>query len=169
MKQITVLIKPASSLCNMRCAYCFYSDVSASRENPSFGIMKKETAETIIEHIFIDLAPGDAITFAFQGGEPTLAGLDFFKFFTAAVDKRSAGVKVNYALQTNGLLLNEEFTGFLKDSGFLTGLSLDGPAALHNQNRADAGGGGTFGKVIRAKRLLDAIKAPYNVLAALTL
>jgi len=152
----------------MRCAYCFYSDVSASREIPSYGIMQRETARAIIKNIFAGLVSGDEITIAFQGGEPTLAGLNFYTDFTAAVDELSAGIQVKYTLQTNGLLLNESFIDFLKSREFLVGLSLDGPVAVHNQNRVDNKENGTYGRVIRAKKLLDAKDVPYNILCVLT-
>ena len=82
MKHITIMIKPASSLCDMGCTYCFYYDVAASRHVASMGIMARETAEAIIRNVYTDLTAGDSITFAFQGGEPGLAGLDFFVYFT---------------------------------------------------------------------------------------
>lgn len=79
MKQLSIMIKPASSLCNMRCKYCFYADVSSLRSVDSFGIMAQDTTDRVLGHIFSDLAPGDRLILAFQGGEPTLAGLDYFR------------------------------------------------------------------------------------------
>lgn len=72
MKHISVMIKPASALCNLRCKYCFYANVSSLREVRSYGKMKPEVTEKMIDNIFIDLEDGDELTFAFQGGEPTL-------------------------------------------------------------------------------------------------
>lgn len=76
-KSVSVLIKPASSLCNLRCKYCFYADVSSLRKVKSFGRMKLETVDSLIENVFVDLNDGDQLTIAFQGGEPTLAGLRY--------------------------------------------------------------------------------------------
>lgn len=168
MKQISIMIKPASSLCNLRCKYCFYADVSSLREIRSHGIMSFDTAERLIEHVFQDLAPGDRLDVAFQGGEPTLAGLDFFRHFTEKVSAMGRDVFVSYALQTNGMLLNEEWAVFLAEHGFLVGLSLDGPAEYHNAARVDAAGCGTFKQVTSARKLLERHRIPYNVLTVLT-
>lgn len=169
MKHLTVMIKPASSLCNMRCKYCFYADVSSLRQVKSFGVMTGETARAVIANIFADLQPGDTLTLSFQGGEPTLAGLDFFKSFTQIVDTyRSRGVRVGYTLQTNGCLIDEDWCVFLKERDFLVGLSLDGPARYHNACRLDASGKGTFQNVMGAKKLFDRFGVEYNLLMVLT-
>lgn len=82
MKYVSLLIKPASSLCDLRCKYCFYSDVAANREVKSYGIMKNETVERVVRAAFEAIDRGGMVSFAFQGGEPTLAGLSFYKVFT---------------------------------------------------------------------------------------
>lgn len=168
MKDLTILIKPVSSLCNMRCRYCFYTDVSKSRDVASYGVMSQSTADRILSNIFGDMERGDHLTLAFQGGEPTMAGLDFFRHFTEEADRRNSGVRLSYAIQTNGLLLDEEWCAFLRERRFLVGLSIDGPAAFHNANRVDAGQKGTFQRVLRAKRRLDQTGTDYNVLMTLT-
>ena len=81
MKYFSALIKPASSLCNMRCKYCFYYDVASNRQVHSHGIMSQETTTQLIDHIFQYVTPPTTISIAFQGGEPTLAGLDYFTHF----------------------------------------------------------------------------------------
>ena len=78
MKNVNLLIKPASSLCNLRCRYCFYADVSDNREVKSMGVMSRETAGALIEAAFAAADEHGTVSFAFQGGEPTVAGLDFF-------------------------------------------------------------------------------------------
>ena len=168
MKNISVMIKPASSLCNLRCRYCFYADVSERRDCRSFGVMRQDTAERVIENIFKDLERGDAVTLAFQGGEPTLAGLDFFRFFAEKVDAVKGEAKVALALQTNGTLLNEDWCAFLKERNFLVGLSLDAIQASHDENRVDAKGKGTFSRVSAAKALLERYGVEYNVLTVMT-
>ena len=169
MKRLTIMLKPSSSLCNMRCGYCFYSDVAASRHEKSMGFMTRETASAIIRNVYCEMLPGDAVTFAFQGGEPGLAGLDFFRFFTAEVKGAAPpGVGTNYAFQTNGLMVDGEWAAFFKDNGFLVGLSLDGDAALHNRNRSDREGKGTFNRVMEAKRTMDRHGTMYNILCVLT-
>lgn len=168
MKRLSLLIKPASSLCNMRCRYCFYYDVGEHREIPSYGIMKEETMIRIIDNVYKDLDRGDEITFAFQGGEPTLAGLSWFESFTAHVSSLYRDIKVNYALQTNGILIDSPWAEFLYKNKFLTGLSMDANAKLHDRNRLDAAGKGTWESCLRTKALLEEHKAEYNVLCVLT-
>jgi len=176
MKRLTVMIKPASSLCDMRCKYCFYYDVAASRHNASMGIMSREVASALLHNVFSQLTAGDHITFAFQGGEPGLAGLDYFKFFTAEAKKIAPSrVRIHYAFQTNGLILSsvsgtspDEWCNFFRENDFLIGLSLDGDTALHNLNRLDANGKGTHSRVLSAKKMLDKHRISYNILCVLT-
>ena len=169
MKQITVMIKPASSLCNMRCRYCFYADVSSLREVNSFGIMKYDVLNSILEHVFVDLGGNDHLTLAFQGGEPTLVGLNFYRGVIESVNlHRRENIQVSYAIQTNGLLLDHEWCQFLKDNRFLVGLSLDGPSDFHNANRLDESGKGTFRRILKTKQELDHAGVDYNILTVLT-
>ncbi|MFV0353270.1 MAG: SPASM domain-containing protein [Oscillospiraceae bacterium] len=168
MKHLSVMIKPASSLCNMRCSYCFYADVSNMRDVPSYGMMSEETAEKIIANVYKNLADGDSITFAFQGGEPTLAGLGFFQNFVEQVAEQTVKARVLWALQTNGTMLDDEWCTFLKSNQFLVGLSLDGNSAMHNQNRLDSKGKGNFSQVLAAKHLMDKYRVEYNILCVLT-
>lgn len=162
------MLKPASSLCNLRCRYCFYADVSQKRETANYGLMSRTTAYAIIAGLWKDIEEGDSLTLAFQGGEPTLAGLDFFKDFVKKAETQPKQVRLSWALQTNGILLDEDWCAFLKAKGFLVGLSLDGAAALHNQNRVDGMGRGCFNRVMEAKRRMDAHDVDYNMLCVLT-
>lgn len=163
MPPITVLIKPASSLCNMRCKYCFYADVSDKREVKSFGIMSDETLEVMVRKIF-DYAD-DYCGFAFQGGEPTLAGLDFYKKLIELQNEyNTKKIKVQNSLQTNGYIIDDEWAEFLAKNNFLVGLSLDGYKDIHNSLRIDANGEGTFDKVMNASKLFDKYKVEYNIL-----
>lgn len=168
MRHFSFLIKPASSLCNMRCRYCFYAEVSATRTIASYGIMQPETTQAIVQNIYTDVTEGDDITFAFQGGEPTLAGLSYFEHFIAQVNQQKKRATVHYALQTNGLVLDETWCAFLKKHHFLVGLSLDGDAKMHDENRLDTLQRGTFTRILRAKHLLEAYEVEYNILWVLT-
>jgi len=133
------------------------------------GLMKQSTAAALINNVYSDLKAGDLVTFAFQGGEPGIAGLDFFEFFTQAANKSAPwGVRTMYAFQTNGLMINDAWCEFFVKNNFLIGLSLDGDAALHNQNRTDAQGKGTFNRVMNAKKLMDKYNVKYNILCVLT-
>lgn len=169
MKQITVMIKPASSLCNMRCKYCFYADVSSLRKTSSFGIMRNSTLNSVLDNIFTDLENGDKLILAFQGGEPTLAGLDFFQQVIDGVERQNRPkVQVAYVLQTNGLVLDENWGDFLRRHHFLVGLSLDGPQSLHDENRVDSFGKGTFRRILQAMYYLEQTRVEYNILTVLT-
>jgi len=153
----------------MRCKYCFYYDVAAQRHEASMGIMPLATASAILNNVFSQLTAGDHITFAFQGGEPGLAGLDYFKFFAETAKKLAPkGVRIHYAFQTNGLMVDADWAAFFRQYNFLIGLSMDGDAALHNQNRPDAAGKGTHSRVLAAKKLLDKHGVQYNILCVLT-
>lgn len=114
MKTLNIMLKPVSSLCNMRCGYCFYTDVSYNREIKSFGIMSEETTDVLLHRVESAVDSGDCVQFVFQGGEPTLAGLSFFKMFIDKVNKWEKAINVFYALQTNGLTLDEEWCVFLR-------------------------------------------------------
>lgn len=169
MKQINLLIKPASSLCNLRCKYCFYEDEAQNRAQKSMGVMAEELSDTLIRQVFDAVEPGGTVSFAFQGGEPTVAGLPFFQHFAASVrQQNTAHIPVHYAIQTNGTLLDEDWAKFLRDNGFLVGLSLDGFRAAHDCHRVGVNGNGTWKQVLTAKRLLDQYSVPYNALCVVT-
>lgn len=122
VKHISVLIKPASGLCNIRCQYCFYADITSLREVESYGRMTESTMERMIAQLFIDLVDGDELTLAFQGGEPTLAGLNYYKALTSLVAEycEQVKVKVNYAIQTNGMIVNDRWCRLFKQYNFFS-------------------------------------------------
>ena len=167
MPPISVLIKPASSKCNLKCEYCFYHDVANNRTVADYGFMSLETVEEIIRKV-LQFASGQA-TFSFQGGEPTLCGIDFFKSVIEMQNRLNTNnVNINNCLQTNGILVNSEWAEFLHDHNFLVGLSLDGPRDLHDKYRVDARGKGTFDRVMQAPALFDKHKVEYNILFVVT-
>lgn len=167
MPPLSVLIKPASSACDMRCAYCFYRDEAEKREHGFTERMTGQTAETIIRRAF-EFAE-QSCTFMFQGGEPTLTGLDFFRAFIALEKQyNTKHIRVFNALQTNGLSIDDEWAGFFRDNRFLIGLSLDGPAETHNRNRKDSAEKDTFNRVMKAASVLDKHRVEYNVLCVVT-
>lgn len=164
---IHVMMKPASGLCNMRCKYCFYADETEKREVANYGMMTEETVKNVIDKA-LNYASRE-VTFAFQGGEPTLTGLDFFRMVTAYVkEKNTKKLMVNYALQTNGLLLDDAWCAFFKDNHFLIGVSLDGNKELHDRNRVDAAGNGTYDRVVNGIRFLEKHGVDFNILTVLT-
>lgn len=166
---ISALIKPASSLCNLRCRYCFYADVSEHREIASYGIMSSETAHTLIDRMFARLSEAGHVQFTFQGGEPTLAGLDFFRdFCDYAAEKNTRGHEISYAIQTNGMLLDDAFCAFLAEHNFLVGLSLDGDELTHDRNRVDAAGKGTHRRLMQTVARMRRHGVEFNILAVVT-
>jgi uncharacterized protein len=168
MPPISMLIKPASSTCNMKCQYCFYHDVTNSREIANYGMMSDETIEVIIKKAF---AYADHFaSFGFQGGEPTLAGLDFFQKVVALQKKYNVKkIPVTNAIQTNGLTMNEEWAKFLHDNNFLVGLSLDGSKLIHDKYRFDHQGNGTFDRVLNAAKIMDQYQVEYNILSTVNI
>lgn len=163
MPPIRVMIKPVSSLCNLRCRYCFYADVAEHREIRSYGVMEEETLEAIVRAAF-DGASGSA-GFVFQGGEPMLAGLDFYRTLLSLQKKyNTRKIRVENSIQTNGTLLTAEWAEFFAQNGFLVGLSIDGTREAHDALRVDGEGNGTYGRAVRAAELLKAAGAAFNVL-----
>ena len=142
MSQISFLIKPSSSLCNMACTYCFYRDEAENREQYDFGIMKNDVVVALI-HKSMALNV-DQINYCFQGGEPTLAGIDFFLNFINEVEANNNGKQITYAIQTNGLNLNEDWYELFQKHHFLVGVSLDGFKSNHDLFRVDLKNNETF-------------------------
>lgn len=167
MPPISVLMKPASSLCNMSCRYCFYCDEAGKREQDSYGFMSEETLKNVIRRTL--LRAEGSVSYAYQGGEPTLRGLEFFEK-AAAYQKQynQKGIRVFNALQTNGYAIDEAWCRFLKENGFLVGLSVDGTRDLHDMFRRDKSGSGTYDRVLHAAELFDRYEVPYNILTVVT-
>ncbi len=167
MPPIHLLIKPVSGSCNMRCRYCFYTDEMASRSCPNYGRMSVETLRAVLCRA-LEAAEG-SLTVAFQGGEPTLAGLDFYHALVEICSTYNPrGVAVHYALQTNGLAIDDEWAAFLAQHGFLVGLSMDGPPQLHDANRPDAAGQATHARVLAAARCMQRHGVQFNILTVVT-
>jgi len=130
--------------------------------------MTADTTAKILDNIFRDINDKDEITFAFQGGEPTLAGLPWFRRFIENVASRKRDIVLHYAFQTNGLLLDESWCDFFYENHFLLGLSVDMGKRFHDHNRLSASGEGTWEACMRTKELLDKKKVEYNILCVLT-
>lgn len=169
MKSISVLIKPISGICNINCSYCFYKDLKKSGDVSNKGKMSKDTMKKLIENILVDFERGDFIEFAFQGGEPTLLGVGFYKEFIDYVNLvNTKKVNISYSLQTNGILIDEKWCEFFVENNFLIGLSLDGPEDINDKYRLDSLGNGTFKKIIETKEMFDKYRVDYNILTVLT-
>jgi serine-type anaerobic sulfatase-maturating enzyme len=158
-----LLVKPTGAACNLDCAYCFFLDKEAfypgSRFRMDDAILEQYVRQLIESHQV------DDVNIAWQGGEPTLMGLDFFRRSMELVEKhRRPGMHFLHTMQTNGTLLDDEWAAFFKEHGFLIGISIDGPAWLHDVYRVDKGGHPTFDRVMRGLRLLQEHGVDYNVL-----
>ena len=166
-RPFTALVKPASSACNMRCRYCFYADEARSRSVANYGLMSTGTLERLVEKAFA-YATGP-VSFAFQGGEPTLAGLDFYRALIEYEKKYNARrLPVSNAIQTNGLLIDGTWAGFLRENRFLVGLSMDGYGALHDSLRPDAAGNGTFARACEAAEVMTKSHVDFNILCVVS-
>ena len=167
MPPMTLLIKPASGLCNMHCKYCFYSDVAENRQTGQYGIMSEQTLETLVRKAFFYCE--DHCFFGFQGGEPTLAGLDYYEkllFYQNRYNR--SGVRVLNAIQTNGYAIDDDWAVFFAKNHFLVGISLDGTREIHDAFRLDSAKNGTHQKVLDAIRLFQKHGVDYNILCVVT-
>lgn len=162
MEQINMLIKPVSGTCNLDCGYCFYKDEMKKREQPVCGVMGEELLEKIIQRAF--QKDRRLCTLGFQGGEPLLAGLSFYEKTVELVKKYGRNVKTEFTIQTNGMLMDDEWAEFFAENHFLVGISIDGLPEIHDKWR----GNGTFEKVVRAAGLLKKHHADFNVLTVVT-
>ncbi|MCK8061619.1 MULTISPECIES: anaerobic sulfatase maturase [unclassified Fusibacter] len=168
MKNLSLLIKPSSSKCDMNCTYCFYHDAADNRTIKDHGFIGFETFKNTIIKAFETLGRGN-LTIAFQGGEPTLIGLDFYKKIVEFVNQnKPKEIKIHYALQTNGLSIDEEWAVFLSENEYLVGLSIDGIKRNHDIFRVDNAGRGTFERVMGTKKIFDQYNVQYNVLTVIT-
>jgi len=158
-----VLAKPAGPACNLRCTYCFYLEKSQLFE-PGRGLrMPDAMLETFVrDRIRSDDAP--EVEFAWQGGEPTLLGVDYFRRVVDLQRRYADGRRITNALQTNGTLIDDAWAEFLAANGFLVGISIDGPADLHDAYRVDARGAASLDRVLRGLRRLQAHGVEFNTL-----
>lgn len=163
MPPINLLVKPASSMCNLKCKYCFYEDISEKRIYKSYGIMKDKTLENMIEKALIHADHYCSI--AYQGGEPTLAGLEFFKKSIELQKKYNVkNITIQNSIQTNGYRLDKEWAKFFAENNFLVGLSLDGIRSTHDQFRINNNGQGTFYDILRTIKLFKQYDVEFNIL-----
>ncbi len=157
------MTKPVGPICNLDCTYCFYLEKEKLFGNAEkFRMSDKLLSKYIRE--YIQSQSGPDVSFAWQGGEPTLLGVDFFRRVVELQRQYSDGRPVSNAFQTNGTLLNDEWCEFLAENRFLVGLSIDGPAELHNAYRVDKRQKPTFDRVIKGLEYLQKHGVEYNTL-----
>ena len=156
------MVKPVGSRCNLDCAYCYYLDKEAI-----YAGIEPQMDDALLERYIRQYIEGnrvDTVTFVWHGGEPTLAGLDFFRRAVALQQRHAGGKRIENALQTNGTLLDDDWCAFLRDNRFLVGISLDGPASIHDRCRRDKGGRPTFARVAAAVERLRRHGVEFNTM-----
>jgi uncharacterized protein len=158
-----VMAKPTGPICNLDCKYCFYLEKESLYPGEHGWAMTDEVLESYIQQ-YIQAQDGPAITFAWQGGEPTLLGVEFFRKVVELERKYAGGKLIGNAFQTNGVLLNDSWAEFFAENGFLVGVSIDGPRELHDCYRVNKGGQPTFDSVIRGIEYLKKHGVEFNTL-----
>ncbi len=159
-----LMVKPVGPQCNLKCTYCFYLDKEKSLLKSQTRFISDATLEVFIRE-YIRIQDTDEVVFVWQGGEPTIAGLDLFKRAVELQLMYADGKRILNSLQTNGTLLDDEWGSFLARHHFLVGLSLDGPADIHNRFRVDTLGNPTFDRVMLGLDLLRKHDIEFNILA----
>lgn len=159
----SVLAKPTGAACNLNCAYCFFLSKDllwdASHQSMSEDMLRNYLTA------YFDAQPDGPVTLGWQGGEPTMRGLGFFRTAVKLADElHRPGQIVEHTIQTNGTLLDDEWCDFLAENHFLVGISIDGPADLHDHYRVNKAGRGSHAQVIRGWRLLQAHGVETNIL-----
>jgi uncharacterized protein len=158
-----VLIKPTGAICNLDCKYCFFLSKEMLYPGSRFE-MAEDLLETYLKQLLESHRAPD-VDVAWQGGEPTLMGLQFFQRSVALVNKlKRPGQQIQYTIQTNGTQLDDEWCVFFKKNNFLVGLSMDGPQELHDVYRVNKGGAGSFDQVMRGLNFLKKHKVDFNIL-----
>lgn len=168
MRSFCVMLKPSSGCCNMRCEYCFYCDEMKMRSQHSYGFMTEETLKNTIRKTISQAT--QQITYLYQGGEPLLRGLDFFRRAMELQQQYNRNhITVHNALQTNGFALNEDWCRFFKENDFLIGVSVDGTRQIHDRyRRRGADGGPTYDQILANIALLEKYGVEYNILTVVT-
>ncbi|HEY7838792.1 MAG TPA: anaerobic sulfatase maturase [Terriglobales bacterium] len=158
-----ILAKPIGPICNLDCKYCFYLEKEVLYPDTARWAMASEVLETYIRQ-YIEEQQTDLIHFAWQGGEPTLLGVDYFRRVVELQKQYAHGKRIENALQTNGVLLDDSWCQFFAENGFLIGISIDGPREQHDAYRVDKGGQPTFAKVMRGLEALKRNGVEFNTL-----
>ena len=158
-----LLAKPTGPLCNLDCSYCYYLEKEKMYPGNQNFMMNDDILEVFIRK-YIHEQPGRQVTFVWQGGEPSLLGIAYFKKALKLQKKYGSGKEIHNSFQTNGLLLTDDWCIFFKENNFLIGISIDGPEEIHDRYRLNKGGKGTFLKVMAAIDLLKKYKVDFNTL-----
>ncbi|QYZ77982.1 anaerobic sulfatase maturase [Methanofollis formosanus] len=158
-----VLAKPVGAICNLACRYCFYLEKERLYPGSNFQMSEALLGEFLRQ--YIEGQQVLRVTIAWQGGEPTLMGLDFFRRSVELAERyKKPGMQVSHTIQTNGTLLDDDWCAFFREHNFLVGISIDGPKEVHDAYRVDRRGRGSFDRVMAGLRCLQEHKVEYNIL-----
>ena len=160
-----IMLKPAGSLCNLNCKYCYYldkADIYGGRE----PVMSEGMLETVVKEYIAANEVGE-VTFNWHGGEPLLLGVDFYRKALAFERKYADGKIIHNTIQTNGTLLNREWADFFRENGFLVGISIDGPRDVHDRYRKDRGGLPSFDRVMQGLEILRSSGVEFNTMSTI--
>ncbi len=167
----SLMAKPIGSQCNLRCSYCYYLDKSLLYPSIEGQAPTKLMSDSLLRNYiqqYIEATQSEVINFCWHGGEPLIAGLDFYKRAIKYQNKFARGRKIENTLQTNGLLLNAEWCKFFREHQFLIGISIDGPEDIHDAQRKSVGGGPSFARVMRGIELMRKHSVEFNTLSVVT-
>ncbi|MGQ9621467.1 MAG: anaerobic sulfatase-maturation protein, partial [Bacteroidales bacterium] len=159
-----VMLKPIGSVCNLNCIYCYYLEKKKLYPGRNDFRMTEELLEEFTKQ-YIEANEIPVVTFTWQGGEPTLMGIDFFKKAMEFQKKYAGGKRIDNAFQTNGTRLNDDWCKFFKDNNILVGISIDGAEHNHNHYRKTASDGPTFKSVMKGIELLQKHRVEFNTLS----
>ena len=166
-KNISVMIKPSSSKCNLKCRYCFYHSIADARDIKDYGFMCIDNLREIIVKID-EYCKGGECSLGFQGGEPMLVGIEYYRALIKYIDNSKYGTIFKLHIQTNGTLIDDEWAKLFKDNNFLVGVSLDGIKDIHNLNRVDYLNKDTFNTVMKGINILKKYYVNFNILVVVT-
>jgi len=162
-----LLAKPTGAICNLDCTYCFFLSKEMLYPGSRFR-MAEELLELYLRQLIEAHARSPEVVVAWQGGEPTMMGLDFFRRSVELAERlKQPGQRITYAIQTNGTLLDDEWGSYFAEHGFLVGLSIDGPREIHDAYRVDKGGKGSFERVMAGLEVLRRNRVEWNALTTI--
>jgi uncharacterized protein len=162
-RHLHVMGKPVGPICNLDCKYCFYLDKEKLYPSPRKFVMSDEVLENYVRQ-YIASQPGPEVSFAWQGGEPTLLGVGYFRKVVELQARYANGKTIGNSIQTNGTLLDDAWCKFFRENRFLVGISIDGPRELHEKYRVDKLQRSTFDKVMAGVELLKRHAVEFNTL-----
>ncbi len=164
-KHLTIMVKPSSALCNMRCAYCFYRDEAENRVKGIRPFITEEITDALISEAG---RAAESVQITFQGGEPSLIGLDYFKSFVKKEKELAPDTVFSHAFQTNGYTIDDEWADFFKANDFLVGVSFDGGKKIHDHYRPSRAGEPTSARILETISILKKHDVPFNILIVVT-